>query len=678
MTGDFSISAEVTITTQNKANNACGIGLGMTTGFSGTDTYAYMLMRNSTNMTNGYYVSGAGTVSAGAPSIAFTNGTALRLTFERKGQQVTFGASPLDGTTTTQSVATSALTNGTDAYGAGPVYPAISFNNVAATISKLRIQDGGGKTVYDSDSGTLVAYVPASLTLSSPTAALKKGATATVTATALAIGGAVSEVTATAADPAIVEVSVANGAMSSTLTLNGLKGGSTTVTVTNTGDTNKATNTKTLLVSVNDYPASDPYGDLATLAYPAPGTTDAFADGELSLTFDDAPTLNPGGSIKIFKASDGTEVDSVSFAGETQVFGTTALRVDNQLARVSDKTVYFAPHLGKLAYGTGYYVVIPIASITGTLAGKPFNGFSDASSVATWSFTTQAAPSLDATDITVDGSQASTANFRTIQGALSAVATSFAMTPNVQINVAAGTYNELLRYQGAAGVSQTIRITGPAGNARGDDCIVTWTNGNNMNGSTQTRASFYFTGANLVLENMTFKNTGVRATVGQAETLYFAGGTAGTTLAAHNCSFSSNQDTLQTSGRNWFYDCFIEGNTDFIWGTADAALFESCDLRFINDVGGPASYSLFVARTGAPIAATASGTVGKGYVLLDSKVSVDANVTAYFGRDAGTGAFYDQAALVNVAFDGAGMVGTGLWNTTTAPLALGDASYVGW
>ncbi|HWA75747.1 MAG TPA: pectinesterase family protein [Polyangiaceae bacterium] len=678
MSGDFTISAEVTITTQNKANNACGIGLGMTTGYGPTDAYAYVLMRNMNNSTNGYFVNGPSSVSAGAPVVPFSNGTPLLLTFKREGQQVTFAAGPVGGTASTQSVATSALTNGTTAYGAGPVYPAVSFNNVVATISKLRVQDASGATVYDSDTGKLITYVPASLTLSAAATALKKGASTTITATALAVGGAVSTVSATADDPSIVDVSVTNGAMNSTITLKGLKGGATTVTVTNVADSNKASNTKTFIVSVNDYPTSDDYGDLTGLAYPEPGATDAFADGALSLTFDSEPTLNPGGSIKIFKASDGSEVDSVSFASETQIFGTTAIRVDDQLVRVSGKSIFFTPHLGKLLYDTAYYVVIPVASITGTLNGHDFNGLSDLSSVATWSFTTRKAPVLDAADVSVDGSETSTANFRTIQGALSAIAANLGTEPDVQINVAAGTYDELLRYQGTAGSAQTIRISGPKGNIKGDDCIVRWANGNTMNGSTQTRASFYFIGANLVLENLSFENTGVRSAVGQAETLYFAGGIMGTTLAAHNCSFSSNQDTLQTSGRNWFYDCHIEGNVDFIWGTADAALFESCDLRFINDAGGAASYSLFVARTGAPIAASANGTVGKGYVLLDSKVSIDANVTAYFGRDAGTGAFYDQVALVNVAFDGAGMVGAGLWNTATAPLALGDASYVGW
>jgi hypothetical protein len=57
---------------------------------------------------------------------------------------------------------------------------------------------------------------------------------------------------------------------------------------------------------------------------------------------------------------------------------------------------------------------------------------------------------------------------------------------------------------------------------------------------------------------------------------------------------------------------------------------------------------------------------------------VDANVTAYFGRDAGTGAFYDQAALIGVTFSGAGTIGAGRWNVGTLPLSLGDSSYVGW
>jgi hypothetical protein len=677
MTGDFSITAQVTVTTQNKANNACGIGVGLTTGFAGTDSYAYLLMRNSNNSTNGYYVSAAGGVSAGAPTVAFTNGTPLQLSFSRRGSNVSYGAGPVGGTPTTSTVAASLLTNGTAAYGTGAVYPAISFNNVAATVTNLVIKDASGATVYDSATGTLVNYIPASLTLSAGTVGLNKGASASVSATANAIGGAVSGVTAVAADPTIATATVTNGATNSTITLSGLKGGATTVTVTNTGDPNSATNTKTILVSVAEYAATDPYSSLVSLAYPVPGATSAYTDGELALTFDAPPTLNTGGTIKIFALADGSEVDSIAFAGETQTFGTTVINVGAQLVRVGGNTVFFTPHLGKLAYGTAYYVAIPTTSITGTLNGMAFSGLSNLATVATWRFTTRAAPSLSAASVTVDGAQNSTANFRTLQGALSGLAAGLPTASAITINVAPGTYRELVHYAGP-GATQTINIVGPAGNNRGDNCIVEFANGNMVNGSTSTRASVYLTGTNVVLQNITLKNTGVRSVVSQAEALYFAGGSA-FTLAAFNSSFSSNQDTLQTSGRNWFYDCSIEGNVDFIWGTADAALFESCSLRFINDAGGgAASYGLFVARTGATIAAGANGTVPKGYVLLNSTVSVDANVTAYFGRDAGAGAFYDQAALINVVFSGSGMLGAGIWNVTTAPLSLGDSSYVGW
>jgi len=84
---------------------------------------------------------------------------------------------------------------------------------------------------------------------------------------------------------------------------------------------------------------------------------------------------------------------------------------------------------------------------------------------------------------------------------------------------------------------------------------------------------------------------------------------------------------------------------------------------------------MFVARTGT----TGAAAVGEGYVLLDSTVSVDSGIKAAYGRDAGTGSFYDQVTLLNNTFSGAGsLLDPGLWVTSTAPLHLGDSTYVGW
>jgi pectate lyase len=351
---------------------------------------------------------------------------------------------------------------------------------------------------------------------------------------------------------------------------------------------------------------------------------------------------------------------------------------DSTTRRKPGAARYFTPHLGKLAYGTDYFGAIPSWCISGKLNGADFAGLSNSNKVATWKFTTKPAPTLDFTKVTVDGSQASRADFRSSAAALNLIAVNAAAPASVTINVAAGTYRELLRYNGPGGdTPQTVSIVGPEANKQGDTYVFQFANGNNVNGSTQTRVSFTFTGANLVLANVTLKNTASRDKYAQAETLYFASG-GNYTLAAYNSSFFSNQDTLQTSGRNWFYKCYIEGNVDFIWGTAQAALFEDCTMRFITDQGSnPASYSMVVARTGATVAG--NGTVGKGYVVLKSKVTVDANVTASFGRNAGGSGFYDQVALINVAFDGDGTIGAGLWNTSSnKPLSMGDASYVGW
>lgn len=679
LTGDFSVTAEVTVVKQNKANNACGIGLGLTTGFASTDSYAYMALRNSSNVANALYVGSATSVNAGAPTVAFADGTAVRLVFGRTGTALTYGAGPVGGTTTTTTAETANFTNGM-VYADGPVYPALSFNNVEATITNLVIKDGSGSVIYDSSTGALRTYVSASLTLSTSTANLRKGASTSIIATAVAAGGATSDVAAVAADPSIVEVSVSRGTTSSVITLTGLKGGSTTVTVTNTADPGAATRSKALLVAVNEYSTTgEDYGPLT--AYPMPGATDAPIDGELALHFDAPPTLTPGGSIKVFRVSDGAEVDSVAFADETQTYGTTVIKVGSQLVRVDGNSVAFTPHLGKLAYDTEYDVAIPTWAITGKLNGKDFAGLSPGSAVATWRFKTRSAPALSPTNITVDAAQTSVANFRTLSGALGAVRTRLASATDVTINVAAGTYRELVRYVGP-GASQTVRILGPPGNTKGDTCVVQYTNGDGLNGSTQTRPVFYFTGAHLVLENLTIRNTAVRSAVAQAEALSFAG--AGLTMAARNSSFSSNQDTVLTEGRNWFYQCFIEGNVDFIWGTADAALFEDCDLHVRRDVSsGVGTYSLVVARTGTLLGTSGSGRVGKGYVLFKSRVKVDDHVTAYLGRVAGAGNSYDQVAFIDVAFTAADTgtnttVGAGMWDPTTKPTALGDSSYVGW
>jgi adhesin/invasin len=691
LAGDFTLSATVSVTKATKSNSACGIGLGVTTGFTKTDRYAYALLGMPASNTattaagSARYVNGAASVyddgGSGSPTFSYTpTATTVQVTFARTGADYTIVFSG-GGSTATKKFAATALTDGTTVFGTGALYPALSFNNVNANVTAFTIKDGAGNALFDASTGSLIPG--GTLALAQAQASVTNFTPATVVATAAtSIGGGATTISASVADPSIADPVVAGTAI--TLTLK--KPGNTTLTVTNDGDYCPATRTRKIPVYALAFNATDGYGTLTS--YPAQNATDAYNDGELALTFDAPPVLNPGGVIEIHSHPSGALVDQIFYASEAQtVAANTTINVGSQLVRVAGNTLYVTPHFGKLAYGGSYYVAIPTTAIAGVLNGQTFTGFADQASVATWRFTVRSAPTLTAT-ITVDPSSAA-ADFRSLGGALMYLATHpIAGAAAVTINVAPGTYTELAHYRPTAASTTGLTVTIRGQTANPADTVVQYTNGNSMNGTQNLRSSFYFKGAHLVLENLTLKNTGVRAQVAQAEALYFDGAAlpakrgAGQpdvpfNVAAHNCAFISRQDTVNTSGNAWIHRSYVEGNTDFIWGTSDVALVEDCDLHVVND-GSNQTFALFVARTGAPIAPGGSGLVGKGYVLLNSRVSVDAGLAAVFGRNASGSGFYDQVAIVGSTFSGPGQLGSGLWTMAPSPLAIGDSTYVGW
>jgi pectinesterase len=76
-------------------------------------------------------------------------------------------------------------------------------------------------------------------------------------------------------------------------------------------------------------------------------------------------------------------------------------------------------------------------------------------------------------------------------------------------------------------------------------------------------------------ENLTIQNTAGR--VGQAVALHVEGDRC----VIMNCNLLGNQDTLYVgidSSRQYYYNCFIQGTTDFIFGPA-TVLFEKCTIK---------------------------------------------------------------------------------------------------
>jgi pectinesterase len=114
------------------------------------------------------------------------------------------------------------------------------------------------------------------------------------------------------------------------------------------------------------------------------------------------------------------------------------------------------------------------------------------------------------------------------------------------------------------------------------------------------------------LENMTVENSA--GPVGQALAL----NVEGDRCVFVNCRFLGNQDTVYAAGkysRQYFYNCYIEGTTDFIFGEA-TAVFEQCSLH--------AKINSFLTA--------ASTTEGKpfGFVFLNCKITAGSEANKVF------------------------------------------------
>jgi pectinesterase len=94
--------------------------------------------------------------------------------------------------------------------------------------------------------------------------------------------------------------------------------------------------------------------------------------------------------------------------------------------------------------------------------------------------------------------------------------------------------------------------------------------------NTRTSASFFMLADNFIAENITFQND-AGSSAGQAVAIEVDGDKA----AFKNCRFIGDQDVLLTNdsaSRQYFENCYIEGTTDFIFGSS-TAWFEKCHIH---------------------------------------------------------------------------------------------------
>ena len=96
-----------------------------------------------------------------------------------------------------------------------------------------------------------------------------------------------------------------------------------------------------------------------------------------------------------------------------------------------------------------------------------------------------------------------------------------------------------------------------------------------------------------------------------------------------NCGFSGNQDTLEAKmGRQYYYNCYIEGNVDFIFGNNAAAVFESCTINAVTryNKGEPEDNNGYVCAPKGYSTGSGTDTVAYNFVFLNCAFTADEDV----------------------------------------------------
>jgi pectinesterase len=157
-----------------------------------------------------------------------------------------------------------------------------------------------------------------------------------------------------------------------------------------------------------------------------------------------------------------------------------------------------------------------------------------------------------------------------VQAAVNSIASG--STTHVRINIKAGTYTEKLTIASRS----NLCLVGDSASST----ILTYGDSNAAVGSTSGSASVVVSANDFSAANLTFQNS--YGSGSQAVALR----TTGQREQFLNCRFVAYQDTLYTqSGTQYFKNCYVQGNTDYVFGAATAVL-DNCEAR--NVEGGSA------------------------------------------------------------------------------------------
>ncbi|HXT13681.1 MAG TPA: pectinesterase family protein [Candidatus Angelobacter sp.] len=368
---------------------------------------------------------------------------------------------------------------------------------------------------------------------------------------------------------------------------------------------------------------------------PADNATGVCYDTPLTIGFDQPPTLNALGTIKIYDVTNSsTPVDTLNLAlGSPQSRNIGGTPFNSFPVIITGNTAVIYPHSGVLTSNQTYYVTIDDGVFTDS-TGAYFAGINDST---TWKFTTKPTGPVDPVNpvVAADGS----GDFVTVQGAVDSLPTA-GPTRRV-IHIQNGNYVEIVN---VTKTNVTFRGQSRTGT------VVGYANNNNMNPSTSTRMAFQVNAFEVAVENMTIINTTPQGG-SQAEALMINGN--GSHFILNNAEVDSRQDTIldnSATSSAYFNNSLIQGNFDYVWG--GGVLFATnCEIRTIGGTGTP---NLAAPRTANGASGNWQGygglMVSNGFSFVNCQLTRAAGVTNCLMSDH-NGQTNGLAAWINCSID---------------------------
>ncbi|WP_081913610.1 pectinesterase family protein [Glycomyces sp. NRRL B-16210] len=212
----------------------------------------------------------------------------------------------------------------------------------------------------------------------------------------------------------------------------------------------------------------------------------------------------------------------------------------------------------------------------------------------------------------------------TVQAAVNAAA------PGATILIKAGNYKGNVQVPSN---KTGLTFIGATGNAADvvihDDRCAGCDNGSGGTWGTSGSASVLLQGNDFTAEDLTFANTYDEAAHGASQAV--AVKVVGDRMVFDNVRFLGNQDTLLTDtpnaatvSRQYFHDCYVEGDVDFIFGRG-TAVFDDCRIHSLNR--GSSSNNGYVTAASTEI------TNPYGILIYQCEMTSNApNGSVYLGR----------------------------------------------